>query len=774
MNENNLSIPEPIEAESAVLDSYLSEFKRFNKDVSEQNSAETLYSYLFTQGKSLLKSFIKAGESFLETSDKPLDITGADHYLVHFSYPDRFKSIALLLRDVLLQLSIAKLRAAEELVTESLLEEHFQKSQNLLTTELETALNYFVQERKALQEKPGILKRRLESVKHFANPWNTYKIQFDTLCSQFDEIDQSDERLNETIAEYGLIRNMILQLRIDIQNTNSLFATKGEECLKELKKTTDLDQVSVSIKAFEELTSLGVGLEVRSENTLRHLEDSVDKLPTLSVPISTVGGNMVVRKIDFRKSSEKWLDYEILPYLTDLWDLQEATYSQLLNVAAQIKSSLQVAKKTQQLVSCDAEIAALSAITAQQTNAIRQSTALIAYIEVELAKNFKVTEIYQQEEYLKVPFQTNFTRLASTKQGSLNSFWYKITHLFTNLGKQVKEVKEKTPHQKLEIALEILETRNEKEAPDHYHSLFLNKNFIGDLFLVKRKAHEDEVLKTVNNWKKGQSRSLAILGDPLSGKSTLLEYVSHQFKSNEVHHLSPGAEISIEGRKLKMNRNLGEVLAFVKRSVRNSKPILVLDDLHLWRSDEHSLLTNAATLVDFISSSSTQVFVVIGMTHALRVHLDSRMSFSQGISNLLDTNFASSDAIFRAVMLRHGASHRTIYEKDGVIMNEAQLQKKITWLAKKFNFNIGAVLQAWIFCTDVQEDGSIRFTEKETHLNDFLSISELLILKNCLLFGYSSDLELKNLFSESYETEFKPAVRKLLNIGVLDRDTNGY
>ncbi|MEP0710850.1 MAG: hypothetical protein ABJC55_02915, partial [Algoriphagus sp.] len=68
----------------------------------------------------------------------------------------------------------------------------------------------------------------------------------------------------------------------------------------------------------------------------------------------------------------------------------------------------------------------------------------------------------------------------------------------------------------------------------------------------------------------------------------------------------------------------------------------------------------------------------------------------------------------------------------------------------------------------------IRFTEKETHLNDFLSISELLILKNCLLFGYSSDLELKNLFSESYETEFKPAVRKLLNIGVLDRDTNGY
>ena len=567
---------------------------------------------------------------------------------------------------------------------------------------------------------------------------------------------------------------MILQLRTDILNTNNLFANKADDSLKELKNISDLDHLNTSIKAFEEFTSLGVGLEVRSESTLRHLEDSVDKLPTLSIPINTAGGYLVVRKIDFRKSSEKWLDYEILPYLADLWDLQEATYSLLLNVATQIKSSLQVAKKTQQLVSFDAEIASISAVTEQQNTAIRQSQDLITYIEDELLENFKVTLIYREEEYLKVPFQTNFSRLTSSKQGDLNNYWYKITHLFNNLGKQVKEVKEKTPHQRLEIALDILETRNEKESPDHYHSLFLNKNFIGDLFLVKRKAHEEELLKTLNYWKKGHSRSLAILGDPLSGKSTLLEFVSHQFKSNEVHYLSPGAEISIEGRKLKMGRNLGEVLSFVKRSILNSKPLLVLDDLHLWRSSEYSLITNATALTDFISSSSNKAFVIIGMTHALRIHLDSRMQFSQGFSNLLDTNVASSDAIYRAVMLRHGASHRTIYEKEGVKMNEAQLQKKITWLAKKFNFNIGAVLQAWIFCTDVQEDGSIRFSEKETHLNDFLSITELLILKNCLLFGYSSDLELKNLFTDRYETEYKPAVRKLLNIGVLDRDTNGY
>jgi hypothetical protein len=124
-------------------------------------------------------------------------------------------------------------------------------------------------------------------------------------------------------------------------------------------------------------------------------------------------------------------------------------------------------------------------------------------------------------------------------------------------------------------------------------------------------------------------------------------------------------------------------------------------------------------------------------------------------------------------MLRHGASHRPIFEKKGTTMNEVDLRKKIAWLSKKYDYNIGAVLQSWIFCTDIEPDASIRFTEKETHLNDFLTTTELLILKNCLLFGFCTDLELKNLFTDRFELEFKPAIRKMINIGILDRDASG-
>ena len=774
MNENNPSTQETEVTDGKLMDSVLKEFQEFNAGVATQNSAEELYSYLLAHSSNLLEAYCFAGDACLAKSGKNVEVTDPDHYLFHFSYPDRFKTIILLVRDIFLQLSIAKLRSLENLTSPEKVGDHFEKSKTLLHTESETTLNYFKVERKSLFEKPEVLKRKIESVKHYSNPWKTYHSQFQTILGQFKAIDLAHTKLEQTIAQYQLICEMVLQMRTDVQRTGALFASKVELCMQGLEKIIELDQLNDTIKLFDDLIASGISLNIRPETTIRDLEDSVDQLSSLSVPVGTSEGYLVLKKIDFKKSAEKWLDYEILPYLSDLWDGQEANFSHLLNVASQIKSSLQVAKKTQRLNSFHGEIASLNTIEQEQKNTISQSEEAVAHIEKKLSQKFNVTGIYSDDEYLKVPLQTNFSLLSSNKSGNIRHFSAKLSQLFNNVGKQVKEAQEKSPHQKLEIALEILETRTEKEIPDHYHSLFLNKNFIGDLFLVKRTQQEEALEKIIAYWKRGQSRSIAVVGDPLSGKSTLLEFATHQFKSNDVHYLVPGNEISIEGRKLKMGRNLEEVLSFIRRSISNSKPILVLDDLHLWRDSDRSLLMNVISLIDFMSLSGSKAFVIVAMTNSLRMHLDTRIPFSQGFTNILNTNVSTSDEIYRALMLRHGASHRTLYEKEMKVMSEDQLRKKIGWLTKKFDYNIGAVLQAWIFCTDVQEDSSIQFSEKETHLNDFLSTTELLILKNCLLFGYSSDLELKNLFTDRFESEYKPAIRKLLNINILDRDPNGY
>ena len=774
MSENNPTVKEASIVKSEFVDSFLEAFKRFNSGISAQTSPKEFYTYLCSDGAKLLDTYCQTGRKTLELVGINSEVTDPNLYLLHFSFPDRFKTVFLLVRDILLQLSIAKLRAMENLVFEADVISHFEESKSLFYTESEKCLSYFRLERETMQAKPEVLKRKLESVKHFSNPWKTYQEQFEILSGQLKEIDLNDNRLEQTIIQFRQISELVLQMRGDVLKINELFANKVEKCLGELSGITDKENLDQTIRSFDQLINLGIGQEIRSEGTMRNLEDSVNKLPSLSIPVNSQEGFLILKKVDFRKTTQKWMDYEILPYLIDLWDGQEATFSHMMHVVTQIKSSLLVAKKTQNHIGFNAETASLVSILKEQNNDISTSRELVAHIESELEKKFKVTEVFTQDEYLKVPLQTNFTRLTNNKQGTLSFLTSKISQLFKRVGKQVKDVKEKTPHQKLEIALEILETRNEKETPDHYHSLFLNKNFIGDLFLVKRSSQEETLERIVDFWQKGQNRSLVVVGDPLSGKSTLLEFGTHLFKSKDVHYLVPGGDISIEGRKFKTSKNLGEALNFVKRSISNTKPILVLDDLHLWRDNDSSLVTNTTALIDFISSNASKVFVIVGMTNSLRLHLDTRIPFSQSFTNILDTNTATLEEIYKAVMLRHGASHRSIFEKENTLMHEPQLRKKIAWLAKKYDYNIGAVLQAWIFCTDIEPDSSIRFTEKETHLNDFLSTNEMLILKNCLLFGYCSDLELKNLFTDRYESEYKPAVRKLLNIGILDRDNSGF
>ncbi len=773
MAENDASSEIQIPRPTAWVDQILNNFQRFNSEISNQTIASDFYSYLLAQGPKLFSSYLKVGEEAFNGLEANATVTNPDIYLVHFSYPDRIKTLALLCRDVLLQLSIAKLRHSEKLITEEEFKSHFEDCRELVSTEFEQCLNYFQKEQETMLSKAEVLNRKLESVKHLVNPWMLYQEQLVTIIAQLKEIDLSDNTLGQTVASYLQIQDLMILMQSTVMKANELFAVKVTECLKKLEELDQKEGLDQVIASFEELVNLAIRQEIRSETSMRTLEEMINKLPLLTFPIASKAGYLIHRRVDFKKSVQKWMDYEILPYMIDLWDNEEATFSHLLNVASQVKNSLRAAKKIQNTSGFYGEIASLKSIVYEQRETIAKSKVMVSHIDKQVTSKFKVTEIYQTEEYLKVPLQTNFARFTGDKPGNFGKLKVLIKQLFDSLGRQVKEVKEKTPHQKLGTALEILETRNGKETPDHYHSLFLNKNFIGDLFLVKRTKYESELEKIVTYWNKGQNRSLAVIGDPLSGKSTLLEFGTHLFQSNEVHFLSPNTNLTIEGRKYKTTKNLVDAFSFIKRSISNTKPILVIDDLHLWRDSNHSLIANATALIDFITSNASKAFVIIGITDSLRIHLDTRIPFSLGFTNLIDINTGSFEEIYKAIMLRHGASHRPIFEKKGTTMNEVDLRKKIAWLSKKYDYNIGAVLQSWIFCTDIEPDASIRFTEKETHLNDFLTTTELLILKNCLLFGFCTDLELKNLFTDRFEVEFKPAIRKMINIGILDRDASG-
>ncbi|TDQ16401.1 hypothetical protein DFQ04_2519 [Algoriphagus boseongensis] len=757
---------------NSLVDRFLEDFGKFNKGLLLPNAPSSLQEYLQHEGPRLIDSFNLSSDLACSAEESESKEIQASRYLFHFSYPDRFKSILLLLRDCLLQLSIAELRHSEGFISDQTYAKHFSQTQELLGKETEKIAGFFSSEYQTMMGREDLFKQKLESVKHFANPSEIYITQFKSIQNQLSEITHCGSQLRTTSEEFKSISNLVLKMKDEVLEASEFFREKTRICLEELilleKNEREIDQV---ISNFDSLLNAAKAQEINSDSKIRQLEDQINLLKEYSIPVDSKEGYLLTKKIDFRKSTQKWMDYKILPELIDLWDNLEALSSHRLNVANRIKNSLSFAKGSSNSNGIQGEISSWNEIFEKENQTSVQNQGPVELIE-DLLKGFKVSEVYTQAEYLKVPLQTNFARLTG---GSIKkNIWSKtIGNLLSNLGKKVKVVTEDSPHQKLEVALGILETRNEKEIPDHYHALFQNKNFLGDLFMVRRPALEEEIKKVVDHWKKGHARSLAILGPPLSGKSTLLEFAAHLFPAKEVLILQPNENITVEGRKFKTSKDLGQALSFINRSLMNTKKILIIDDLHLWRDEENSLADNASSLIDFVNTNFSKAFVVVGATKSLSLHLDTLMPFSEGFTNLLETKTAKFDEIYKAVMLRHGASHKKIFEKEGIWMTEGQIRKKIYWLAKKHDFNVGAVLQAWIFCTDVQIDGNIRFTEKETHLNDFLKTPELLVIKQCLLFGYSTDLELKNLFTKNYDSQFKPAVRKLLNIGILERNVQG-
>ena len=763
----------PKESQKSLVDLFLEDFRDFNFGLSQIHESHELQGYLRTQGSQLIHSFLQADELSYFEENQSIPEHQSSSYLFHFSYPDRFKSILLLVRDSLLQLSIAEQRRLEEFISVAQEEHHREQVLSLLVQECREMEGFFSSEYESMTKREDLFKQKLDSIKHFSNPRDIYRNQFEAIQKQLDEIATCGLQLKKTQEDFTKIRKLVLKMKDEVVLTNRFYQEKTTQCLEDLEllnqNQKEVDQV---IASFSALLSAGKAQEINSDSNIRQLEDEINRLKEISFPVGSQNGYLLTKKIDFRKTTQKWMDYRILPEMIDLWDHQEAVSSQLLNVANRIKNSLSFAKGVSTPPSVEGEIKSWKEIIDKEKLTADQNEHPVHLIEELLEKEFKVSEVYTQAEYLKIPLQTNFARLRSSSKKK--NFWSQtLESLWFKLGKKVKVVTQNTPHQKLEIALEILETRNEKEIPDHYHSLFQNKNFLGDLFMVRRPAQEEEIKKVVDHWKKGHNRSLAVIGPPLSGKSTLLEFAAHLFPAKEVLILQPHEHITVEGRKFKTTENLGQALSFIGRSLHNSRQIVVIDDLQIWRNEEISLAENAAALVEFINTNFSKAFVILGITKSLCLHLDSLMNFTEGFTTLLEVKTAKFDEIYKAVMLRHGASHKKIFEKEGTWMSEVQIRKKIHWLAKKHDFNIGAVLQAWIFCTDIQPDGTIRFTEKETHLNDFMQMPELLILKHCLLFGYSTDLELKKLFTVNYESKYKPALRKLLNLNIMERDTLG-
>ena len=312
-----------------------------------------------------------------------------------------------------------------------------------------------------------------------------------------------------------------------------------------------------------------------------------------------------------------------------------------------------------------------------------------------------------------------------------------------------------------------------KEDNAHYDTLFLNKNFIGDLFLLPRKDQEAQFNNSIEQWKNGFNKAIIITGDRLSGKSTFVEYVGEKHFGKNTVYVKSDATITFGGRKFSTTKNLKEALQNIKKGISNVKPLIVIDDLELWRNSEFSLLENTRALLSFITSESDNAFIVVTTSKQMQSHLDKRLRFSEAFSTTISLNKASIEEIHKAILLRHGASHKELVAINQEPFTSKQIEQCILKLSRKLNYNMGEILQAWTYGTTLLDNNKVIYEDKDIGFKDFFNAEEIIILKYTMLHKTFNEVEFKSFFSKSYETTYKPSLKRLTNTKVLLRDKNG-
>lgn len=763
-----------IEAKALFSSKVLSQqVKTYIQDLSNVIDSETLIKFIQTEFVEFSNYYMALGDQEFRNSENPEDSSIDEIYILHYAIPESFKDFVLLHRDVLLQLQIAQYKATERSVNSDKLQNHFEASKVLLLKSSDALLNKIDNEHRAIFKSEKEKGKLLDSIKHSKNPWGIYKSQFETVLQQTQSITHNSNMISRTQKVFEDIKTYNTDfLDQVIADTEDLKKYLGES-IKQIKALDNPENISTIITWIDRTLQ-----SVSKENSLQDLygntiETKLKSLSEITLPVSSENGLLLTKKIDLNKTAKKWFDFEILPSLIDLWENKNNMISHFKHSLLNLKSSLIVEKNNKSLDVLSSQLQTLQNVHSTLSENSSKINEMKTEIHSKFNEEFRFTNIFSKDDFLEVSLQSSLNQFASGQTNVFTGLKNKLSSRFSYFNSKYEKSKLFSKKNDVEDAIETINYRMFKEDNAHYDTLFLNKNFIGDLFLLPRQDQEDMIVRSIEQWKNGFNKSVLITGGSLSGKTTFVEYIGEKYFGKNLIHLQPDSIITFGGRKFNTTKDLAEVLQNIKKGFSNAKPLVIIENLELWRDSETTLLDNTRGLLSFIASESDNAFILVTTSKQMQIHLDKRVRFSETFSSNIDVNKSSFEEIYKAIILRHGASHKILVSKDKQPLSNKHIEQNILKLSRRLNYNIGEVLQAWTFGTTMIEDNQVIYENRDSDIVDFFNTEEHIILKYVFLYKKISEIELKNFVGSVYENGYKSSLKRLVNLKILVRDTEG-
>jgi hypothetical protein len=718
-------------------------------------------------------SLISIGDEEYHKIPNHKDFDFKQNYIFNYLLPESIKDTMLIHRDVFLQLQISNNKKQESLVNEEAIQNHFVECKTLLQEATNALVEKIRSEQNTFLKNTKKRRKRILLSKHQQNPWEVYKKQFLSIQEQIQEIKRSADHFSEIVLVFEEIKTHTQSICNNLSHELENSKESINQILDSLEKAQEVSEINNTITQVDSaLTQIDLQ-NPSQENYALDMESKISILKEYSIPVGSEEGLLLIKKIDFAKSTKRWLNYMLLPDLIELWQNRMNIIAFYKHNLLNLKSSLSLLKTNKHPEALSSQIQSLQILLKSIHSNENLQRELIAQVQKNLNNNFRVTKIYGTDDFLKISLQSSLSQFTSSKNNILKDIQKKVKSILSFFSTTYKTSKINDPFKKLEAASRCIDHRTFKTSDIHYDSLFLNKNFIGDLFLVTRENEKQKIQENLNMWKKGHSKAVLVVGNHLSGKSSFIESIAKDFFNKNKIILNPNSKFSIEGRKFKTTKNLTEALQHIKKNTYNSQALLVIDNLELWRDKENSLLENTRAIIQFIESESDQVFVILSTSNDMQAHLDKRLPFTHSFSSIIDVNKSSFEEIHKAILLRHGASHQNLVTEKGLPLPNNQLELYIQKLCRKYEYNLGEVLQAWTYSIQAADANNIVYQEQEYDFEDFFTSEEAIILKFVLLYQHINEFILKNFLGQRYDSAYKSGLKRLTNTKVFLRNSEG-
>lgn len=746
----------------------------------------TQYSEGLVEGALLVsKKMIEIGDFSLEQLQITLE-NGVDDsevllpfYVIHFLWAERAKQFLVLWRDVFFEQQKAQVLFADGIVTEEDMIQLKAQSKEAVMQAFEGLKRHFDEQISKIQLSKGGREKQIAQWKLQANPWATYREQLQQLPQQTKLLWHQGEKLEAMVESFEEIRDFVNQTvalcekEIEkIKNTANQIIDYISEHIgdKAGKVAVHLEDVEAGIRTLNHNKVFGLGLEAKLDSLMERMQVYVD----------TNEGLLQFKEINFKKSVRQWLDSEILPLLYEVWELTES-------VTNGIKMSLLNIRNRAILLSNESKEGKLLEVKkeefSQPLNAFLKKTtaweqdlfSLDSLIKERLKETFRIGNVYKNDSFLPIALQSTINQLKINQ----NEWLVKAQSWIKEQIGTVRQLKTSIEGERLlstsEKIVRYVQSRTADSANNQYSSIFLTKGYIGESFWVGRKTELQHVESLIEQWKLGFRGAVILSGQRFSGKSLFGELVANQYFTENSIRLLPNSVIQVKGRKLSVGYDLGEALEFVKNYTLNDFPLVWIDDLELWASPTVSLSENVRELRKCIDSYSGRIFFVVSMSNWLKAHLNKIYNLNKVFQASINLDKMSLEEVRQAILIRHGATHKVLVNKDGDELTPQQFKKMTNRIYKDTEGNVGDALNQWSFSTRKLDGERVvhEYTTPYT-LPDFLNPDTTILLAAIMIEKRTNEYRLRKLFGEPFKEKYISILQRLISVGLLTRHLDAW